>query len=178
LYLCLWQEWHRSGMVFLVNILLIQPGKNPKKIPPKKIPTPGQNFTKVYVYHSVIVTHVLYHFCDMSFIDNYTCVIFCSLKFHVVCTCTFYGDIICLLTNRKMIKIVTLIDSHIVLTYDCWHWHCFIVFNISVSHGSEMTIILLPNPWVVLFSFTKHFTHDHSLCLPNPCLFGANPHHK
>ena len=32
MYLCLWREWHRSGMVFLVNILLIQPGKNPKKI--------------------------------------------------------------------------------------------------------------------------------------------------
>jgi hypothetical protein len=61
--------------------------------------------------------HALYHFCDMSLIT--ACVIFCSLKFHVVCTCTFLGDIICLLTNRKMIKIVTLIDLHIVLTYDC-----------------------------------------------------------
>jgi hypothetical protein len=43
------------------------------------------------------------------------CAIFCSLKFHVVCTCTFFGDTICLLTNQKIIKIVTLIDSHIVL---------------------------------------------------------------
>jgi hypothetical protein len=48
------------------------------------------------------------------------CEIFCSLQFHIVCTCSFFGDTICLLTNRKMIKIVTLIDSHIVLTYDCW----------------------------------------------------------
>ena len=39
--------------------------------------------------------------------------------FHVVCTCTFFGDTIRLVTNRKMIKIVTLIDLHIVLTYDC-----------------------------------------------------------
>jgi hypothetical protein len=46
--------------------------------------------------------------------------IFCSLMFHVVCTCTFFWDNICLLTNRKMIKIVTLVDLHTVLTYDCW----------------------------------------------------------
>jgi hypothetical protein len=44
------------------------------------------------------------------------CEIFCSLKFHVVCTCTFFGNTICFV---KMIKIVTLIDSHIVLTNDC-----------------------------------------------------------
>jgi hypothetical protein len=31
----------------------------------------------------------------------------------------FFGDTICLLTNRKMTKIATLIDLHIVLTYDC-----------------------------------------------------------
>ena len=68
------------------------------------------------------------------------CAIFCSLKFHVVCTCTFFGDTICLLTNRKMIKIVTLIDLHIVLTYDCWH--CFLVFSIWVSHALEMTLNL------------------------------------
>jgi hypothetical protein len=66
------------------------------------------------------------------------CAIFCSLKFHIVCTCNFFGDNICLLTNRKMIKIVTLIDLHIVLTYDCWH--CFLVFNIWASHALEMTI--------------------------------------
>ena len=40
-----------------------------------------------------------------------------ALKFHVVCTCTFFGNTICLLTNRKMIKIVTLIDLRMVLTY-------------------------------------------------------------
>jgi hypothetical protein len=46
------------------------------------------------------------------------------------------------MTNRKMIKTLidseTLIDSHIVLTYDCWY--CFLVFNISASHALEMTI--------------------------------------
>jgi hypothetical protein len=82
-----------------------------------KYPLLARNFTKGY--HSV-VTHVLYHFCDNSDMSLITaCAIFCSLKFHVVCTCTFFGDTICFLTNRKMIKIVTLIDSHIVLTYDC-----------------------------------------------------------
>jgi hypothetical protein len=35
-------------------------------------------------------------------------------------------------------KIVTPIDLHIVLKYDCWH--CFLVFNIWVSHALEMTI--------------------------------------
>ena len=46
--------------------------------------------------------------------------VFCSLNFHVLCTCTFSGDTNCLLTNRpEMIKTATLIDSHIVLTYDC-----------------------------------------------------------
>jgi hypothetical protein len=79
----------------------------------------SKNLTKGY---RSVVTHVLYHFCDMSFIT--ACVIFCSLKFHVVCTCTFFGDTICLLTNQKMINIVTLIDLHIVLTYDCWR--CFL----------------------------------------------------
>jgi hypothetical protein len=119
-------------------------------------PPLAKNFTKGY--HSV-VTHVLYHFCDMSLIT--ACAIFCSLKFHIVCTCTFFGDTICLLTNWKMIKIVTLIDSHIVLTYDSWH--CFLVVsNISVSHALEMTII---------FYYSK-------CCLPNPFLFCATPRHK
>jgi hypothetical protein len=45
-------------------------------------------------------------------------------------------------------------------------------------HGSEMTIILLPNPAVVLFSFTQPFTHDHSFCLPNPFLFGDTIYHN
>jgi hypothetical protein len=49
----------------------------------KQIPFLAKNFTKGY--HSD-VTHVLYHFCDMSLIT--TCAI-CSLKFQVVCTCTF-----------------------------------------------------------------------------------------
>jgi hypothetical protein len=48
-----------------------------------KYPPLAKKFTKGY--HSV-VTHVLYHFCDMSLIT--ACAIFCSLKFHVVCTCT------------------------------------------------------------------------------------------
>ena len=105
--------------VFLVKNVLIQPLKSQKNVLPNlkyqlknKYPLLAKTFTKGY--HSV-VTHVLYHFCDMSLIT--ACAIFCSLKFHVVCTCTFFGDTICLLTNREMIKIVALIDLHIVLTY-------------------------------------------------------------
>jgi hypothetical protein len=130
-------------------------------------PPLAKNFTKGY--HAV-VTYFLCHFCDMS--SKTACAIFCSLKFHVVCTCTFFGDTICLLTNRKMIKIVTLIDSHIVLTYDCWH--CLhLVFNIWVSHALEMTIhFYYPTLELFCFSFTQPFTHS-KFCLPNPFLLGA-----
>jgi hypothetical protein len=68
-----------------------------------KYPPLAKNFTKIY--HSV-VTHVLYHFCDMSLIT--ACAIFCVLKFHDVYTCILFGDTICLLTNWKMIKIVSI----------------------------------------------------------------------
>jgi hypothetical protein len=99
--------------------------------------------------HSVF-TYVLYHFCDTSLIT--ACEIFCSLKFHVVCT--FFGDI-CLPTNRKMIKIVTLIDSHIVLTSDCWH--CFSVSNIGESRFGNDNKFSLPHPGVVLFFIYRTF---------------------
>ena len=95
-------------------------------------------------YHSV-VTHALYYFCDTSFIN--ACAIFCSLKFHVVCTYTFLGDIICLLTNRENDKIVThmirtlvpaILDLRpIVMTYDCWH--CFLLLTL-LCHALEMTL--------------------------------------
>jgi hypothetical protein len=94
---------------------------------------------------------------------------FCNLKFHVVCTCTFFGGTICLLTNRKTIK-MTPIDLHIVLTYDC-----FLVFNISVSHALEMTLnFYYPTLELFCLSFTQPFTHS-KFCLPNPFLFGATP---
>jgi hypothetical protein len=87
------------------------------------------------------------------------CAIICSLKFHVVCTCTFFGDTICLLTNRQMIKIVTLIDLYVVLTHDCWH--CFLVFNFWVSHALEMTInFYYPILGLFCFSCTQPFTHS------------------
>jgi hypothetical protein len=108
------------------------------------------------------------------------CEIFCNLKFHIVCTSTFFGDTICLLTNREMIKIVTLIDLHIVLRcWHCWHcWHCFLVFNIWVSHALEMTIHFYhPTIELFCFSFTQPFTHS-NCCLPNPFLFGPTPRHK
>jgi hypothetical protein len=103
-------------MFFLIKILLMQPLKSEKTFLPNlkyqlknKYPSLAKNFTKGY--HSV-VTHVLYHFCDRSLIT--ACEIFCGLKFHVVCTCTFFGDTVCLLINGK----ITLIDLNIVLTYD------------------------------------------------------------
>ena len=82
------------------------------------------------------------------------CEIFCNLKFHVVCACTFMGNTICFV---KMIKIVTLIDLHIVLTNDCWH--CFSVkFNdISVNHVLEMTINFY-YPTLELFCFALCFS--------------------
>jgi hypothetical protein len=88
-----------------------------------------------------------------------------------------FGGTICLPTNRKMIKIVTLIDSHIVLTYDCWH--CFPVSNISVSHALEMKINFSypTQSCQFCFSFTQPFTHS-KFCFPNPFLFGATPCHK
>jgi hypothetical protein len=103
------------------------------------------------------------------------CAIFYIVKFHVVCTCTIFGDNICLLTNRKMIKIVTLIDLHIVLTniskYDCWH--CFLIFNIWVSHALEIGFYY-PTLELFCFSFTQPFTHSKLFCLANPFLFGES----
>jgi hypothetical protein len=131
-------------------------------------PPLAKNLTKGY--HSVVI-HVLYHFSDMSLIT--ACEIFCSLKFHVVCTCTFFGNTICFV---KMIKIVTLIDSHIVLTYDCWHW--FSVSNISVGHALEMKINFCYSTLELFcLSFTQPFTYS-KFCLPNIFLFGATPRHK
>jgi hypothetical protein len=54
---------------FLVNILLIQPLKSKNNLPSlkyqlkNKYPPLAKNFTNGY---RSVVTHVLYHFCDMS----------------------------------------------------------------------------------------------------------------
>jgi hypothetical protein len=78
-------RWHRKVMFFLAKILLIQPLKSKMFLP-----THGQKlFWKGY--HS-IATHVVYPFCHMSLITARA--IFCSAMFHVVCTCTFFGDTI------------------------------------------------------------------------------------
>jgi hypothetical protein len=99
-------------------------------------------------YRSV-VAHVLYHFYGMSLIT--ACAILCSLKFHVVCTCTFFGDTICLLTNRKISKTVTLID---------WFTYCI-------------------DMWLLKLLFSLQYLSES--CFGNfyyPSLFGANPRHK
>jgi hypothetical protein len=123
-------------------------------------------------YH-LFVTHVLYHFCDMSLIT--ACGIFCNLKFHVLCTCTFFGDSICLLTNRKMLKIAGESDWFIYCI-DMW----LLTLLFSLQYLSESCFgndkFLLPNPWVVLFfnfpTFSSHkslFTQPFSLrCHPAP----------
>jgi hypothetical protein len=155
----LWWGVAPKKNVFRGKILLTQPLKRQKFDYPTSVsivknnyPPLAKNVTKRY--HSV-VTHVLYHFCDMSLIT--ACEIFCSLKFHVVCTlCTFFGNTICFV---KLIKIVILIDSHNVLTNDCWH--CFSVNNISVSHVLEMTIdFYYPTLELFCFSFTQPFTYS------------------
>jgi hypothetical protein len=105
------------------------------------------------------------------------CAIFCSLKFHVICACTFFGDTICLLTNQKMIETVTLIDW---FTYciDIWLLTLLLVFNIWVSHALEMTINFYhPTLELLCFSFTQPFTHS-KFCLPNPFLFDATVNYK
>jgi hypothetical protein len=78
---------------------------------------------------------------------------------------------------EKMIKIVTLIDwlidLHIVLTYVCWH--CFLVFNIWVSHALEMTIFFITQP---LSCFVFHLPN--LLVTQNfvyPTLFSSVPPH-
>ena len=146
-------------MFFVAKILLTQQLKsqniwlpNLKYQLKNKYPPLAKNFTKEY---QSVVTYVLYHFCDMSLIT--VCEIFCSLKFHTVCTWTFFGVTIWLPTNRKTIKIVTLItvyrnaliDSHILFTYD--YLHCFSVSNIWASHALEMTIFLYYQPMGCFF---------------------------
>jgi hypothetical protein len=75
------------------------------------MPTPGQ---KRFYYNSV-VTHVLYHLCNLSLINPYMCrfiLVSCCLRMYFLRS----EDTVCLLINRKMIKIVTLIESD--LDYD------------------------------------------------------------
>jgi hypothetical protein len=70
-------------------------------------------------------------------------------------------------------KIVTVIDLHIILTYDCWH--CFLIFNIRVIHALEMTVnFYYPTLELFCFSFTQPFTHS-KFCLTNPFPFSATP---
>jgi hypothetical protein len=176
--------WHRREMFFARKLLLTQPSKsqniwlpNLKYQLKNKYPPLTKNVTKGY---QSVVTHVLYHFCDMSLIT--ACESFCNLKFHIVCTCSFFVDTIALPTNRKIVKIVTLItvyrnaliDSHIAFTYDCWHCFQSPIFQWVVLW--KWQYFLLPNPWVVLFfiyptfySLKILFTQPFSLrCHPPP----------
>jgi hypothetical protein len=109
--------WHRREMFFVAKIFLTQPLKKSKIWLPNlkyqlknKYPPLAKNFTKGW--HSV-VTYVLYHFCDMSLITD--CEMFCSLKLHIYFLWRYH------LSRNKSENdqdIVTLIDSHIVLTND------------------------------------------------------------
>jgi hypothetical protein len=85
---------HRREMFFVGKILLTNHWKlknliTQPQISIKKINT--HPWSKTLQNDTIqFVTHVLYHFfCDMSLIT--ACEIFCSLKFHVFCTCTFFS---------------------------------------------------------------------------------------
>jgi hypothetical protein len=77
------------GMAPKINVfLLIQPLKSQKTNLryqlKKKYPPLAKNLPRIrFSCHAVF-----YHFCDMSLIT--ACAIFCSVKFHVVCTFTFF----------------------------------------------------------------------------------------
>jgi hypothetical protein len=125
---------------------------------------------------TIQLSHILYHFCDMSLIT--ACAIFCSLKFHVVCTCTFFGDTVCLLTKSENDQ-----DSDSDwLTYciDIW----LLTLLLSLRYLSESCfgndnrfLVQYPTLEWFCFSFIQPFTHS-KFCLPNPFLFGATPRHK
>jgi hypothetical protein len=88
--------------------------------------------------------------------------------------CTFFGETICLLTNRKIIKIVTLIDW---LTYciDIWlSTHCFLLFNIWVSHALKMTLNFYYHATLQLFRFSFNLSFIYSKCV-YPTLFSSVP---
>ena len=113
-------------------------------------------------------------FCDMSLIT--TCALFCSLKFHVVCTCTFFGDAICLLSpdkseNDSNSDCFTILRS--VLTYDCWQ--CFLVsifeWDCESTFGTDN--FLLPNLWVVLCFHLPNLLLTQNLVYPT--LFSSVP---
>jgi hypothetical protein len=97
------------------------------------------------------VTHVLYHFCDTSLIM--VCEIFCSLKVSCCLHMYFLWRHHLSPNNRKMIKIVTLIDSHIVLTNECWQYIAFqspIFLWVRLWKDNKF---LLPNPWAFFLFF-------------------------
>ena len=120
---------------FFIKILLIQPWKSFKKFtqPQMLINLKINTHPWPKGYHSG-VTHVLYHFCDI-------------LKFHVVCTCTFFVDTIRLLINDQ--------DSDSDwFTYCIDIWLLTLLFSLqylSESCFGNGNTFLLPSPWVVLF---------------------------
>jgi hypothetical protein len=128
----------------------------------------------VILYHSV-VTHDLYHFCDTSLIT--ACAIFCSLKFHVVCTCTFFGDTICLLTKSENDQ-----DSDSDwFTYCIDIWLLTLLFSLqylSESRFGNDTKFLLPNPWVVLFFIYPTFLLTQNVVYPTLFCSVPPPRHK
>jgi hypothetical protein len=89
------------------------------------------------------------------------CAIFCSLKFRVVCTCTFFGDTICL-----MIKIAVNSDW---LTYCIDIWLLTLLFSLpqylSESCFEDDNKFLIRKAWVVLFFIYPSFYSK--FCLPN-----------
>jgi hypothetical protein len=145
----------RERSLFMVpKILLTQPLKNQKF----DYPISSHPWPKLQKDVRQVVTHVLYHFCDTSLIMFGLWNLLTFLQSKVSCCLRIYflWRHHLVPTNRKMIEIATLTDSHIVLTYDCWH--CFLVFNIWMSHALEMTInFYYPTFELFRFSFTQPF---------------------
>jgi hypothetical protein len=92
-------------------------------------------------YINLVITHVLYHFCDISWIT--ACTIFCSPKFHVVYTCTW---------RHRLPPDKSRNDSD-WFTYCIDMWLLTLLFSLqylSESCFGNNNKFLLPNPWVVL----------------------------
>jgi hypothetical protein len=129
----------------------------------KKRPTPGQKLYKMIPFscHTCPLPLLWHEFdnCSCNFLQ---CKVSCCLHMYFLWRHHLPPD------NSKNDQI----DLYILLTYDCWH--CFLVFNIWVSHALEMTInFYYPTLELFCFSFAQPFTHS-KFCLPNPFLFAIN----
>jgi hypothetical protein len=170
----LWPGWHRRGMFFLLTILLIRPLKIKNKVLPNlkyqlknKYAPQAKNFTKRYYPTHMSLTTLWHEFdnCLCNFLQSKVsrCLHMYFLWRHHLPPDKSEND-----QNSDSDWFI-----YCIRTYDCWH--CFLVFNIWVSHALEITKNFhYPTLELFCFSFPQPFTHS-KFCLPNPFLFGATP---